>query len=65
MTGKIKSNSSKCLVEHFQTGRLKNANYNVKIIQKWKGNGRSGHGVIDLTTLSTALLLPSTVSARY
>ena len=43
---------------------LKNDNYDVQIIQKWQGNGRSGHGVIDLTTLSTVPLLPSTVSAK-
>ena len=48
VSGKIKSNSCKWLVEHFSTGICKNAKYFLQIIEKWKGNGRISRGAIDL-----------------
>ena len=48
MCGKIKSNSCKCLTEHFSTGICKNVKYSVQIIEKWQGNGRTSHGASEL-----------------
>ena len=47
-SGKLKLSSCKWLAEHFSTGICKNAKYSVKIIEKWKGNGRTSRGAIDL-----------------
>ena len=48
MSGTIKSNSCKCLAEHFSTGIRKNAKYSVQIIEKWQGSGRTSCGAFNL-----------------
>ena len=45
---RIKSNFHKWLVDNFSTGLRKSAKKNVQIIEKWQGNGRTCHDVINL-----------------
>ena len=48
MSGKLKSNSCKCLAEHFPTAISKKGKYSVQIMEKWQDNGRTSHYAIDL-----------------
>ena len=48
MSGKLNSSSCKRLSDHFSKGFCKGADYSVQIIEKWRGNGRTERGSIDL-----------------
>ena len=48
MSGKLKSNSCRCLAEYFSTRICTNAKYSVQIIEKWQVSGRTSRGAIDL-----------------
>ncbi len=47
MSGAANASSCKHLSEHFSSGRCKDSDYSVRIIEKWSGDGRTCTGSVD------------------